>query len=485
MPRQKKETVSTQDLLRQLPQVEKLLRIPALLELKAAGSRFEITDTLRAILAKARHDVLEGKIDEKGLCERVSEEGILREVRSALKERSLSAYRRAINATGVILHTALGRAVLPPAALKSLTQALAGYSVVEVDLESGERNQRESAVVEILGQLTGAESGTVVNNNAAATLLILASLARGKEVIISRGQLVEIGGSFRIPEILRESGARLVEVGTTNRTYLDDYRQAIGPETGMLLQVHTSNYEIAGFVHHTPLEELVLLGRQQGLPVVSDLGSGCFVDLSPYGFKPEPLVMDRVKAGADLVCFSGDKLLGGPQAGIIVGRADCVKKVRAHPLFRALRVDKATLTLLEATLRLYRDPEKLEDSIPVLQAIMEPAESVRERAERCLEKIEVERRRKPSGGFPELKVEVVKSAAQAGSGALPAQEIPSFALALGRSTVSADELARRLRAGSPPIFSRIHDGRVLLDFRTVLDGEEEDIAAALQGLIED
>lgn len=457
--------------------MEKLLRLPAVEELARSSSRFELTESLRSFLASARLDVLEGRLKAEGLSDRLSEEGVLRHLQRALEERSLSAYRRVINATGVILHTGLGRAVLPPAALKSLAGATLGYSLVEVDPESGERNQREAAAVDVLKQLTGAESGTVVNNNAGATLLILASLARGKEVIISRGQLVEIGGSFRIPEILRESGARLVEVGTTNRTYLDDYRRAIGPETGLLLQVHTSNYEIAGFVHHTPLEELVLLGREKGLPVVSDLGSGCFVDLGPYGFKPEPLVADRVAAGADLVCFSGDKLLGGPQSGIIVGRADCLKKVRAHPLFRALRVDKVTLVLLEATLRAYRDPEKLKESIPVLRAIMEPAESVRARAARCLEKL-----KGLGASFAGLKAEVVPSAAQAGSGALPAQEIPSFALALSHPTVSADELGKRLRAGSPPIFSRIHDGRLLLDFRTVLEGEDNEIAAAIHGL---
>ena len=474
MPPPKVETSDPQKLLRQLPQVEKLLRLPAVEELVKSGSRFEVTEALRAILASARLHVLEAKLDEKGLGEQVSEEGIVQELRRRLSERSLSAYRRVVNATGVILHTGLGRAVLPQAALSSLADAAAGYSLVEVDLESGERNQREAAVIEILRRLTGAESGTVVNNNAAATLLILASLARSKEVIISRGQLVEIGGSFRIPDILEESGARLVEVGTTNRTYLDDYRRAVGPETGMLLQVHTSNYEIAGFVHHTPLEELVLLGREKSLPVVSDLGSGCFVDLSPYGFKPEPLVVDRVRAGADLVCFSGDKLLGGPQSGIIVGRVDCVRKVRAHPLFRALRVDKVTLVLLEATLRAYADPEKLKDHIPVLRAIMEPADSVRGRALQCLEKLK--------GLGKSFALEVVSSAAQAGSGALPAQEIPSFALALSHLALSADEVARRLRAGSPPVFSRIHDGRVLLDFRTVLEGEDNAIVAAVEKL---
>jgi L-seryl-tRNA(Ser) seleniumtransferase len=460
-----------QELLRLLPQVEKLLRLPAVEALARAGSRVEVAAALRAVIATARRDVATGSLSADRLRERVSEEGILRELHRALDEGRLSAYRRVINATGIVLHTGLGRAVLPPRAIASLVECLGGYSIVEVDPESGERNHREEALAGLLRELTGAESATVVNNNAAATLLILAALARGREVIVSRGQLVEIGGSFRIPDILKESGARLVEVGTTNRTYIDDYRRAIGPETGLLLQVHTSNYEIEGFVHHTPIEELVELGRERGIPVLSDLGSGCFVDLSPHGFRREPLVAEKVRSGADLVCFSGDKLLGGPQAGIIVGKTAVVKKVRAHPIFRTVRVDKVTLILLEATLRAYRDPERLREEIPALGFIMEPEEEVRRRAGECLALLEKR--------APRLRAEVVRSAAQAGSGSLPAQEIPSWAIAAESDGIPAGELARKLRAGSPPIFARIHDGRVLLDFRTVLRGEEEEIAAAL------
>jgi L-seryl-tRNA(Ser) seleniumtransferase len=461
-------------ILRQIPQVEKLLHLPLVEALVTRTSRAEVTGALRAIVADARSQVLLGNVSEEGLGARLSEAGLLSRLEEVLEERRLSAYRRVINATGVILHTGLGRAVLPPRALAALGDALRGYSVVEVDLETGERNRREGAVADILTGLTGAQGATVVNNNAAATLLILAALARGKEVIVSRGQLVEIGGSFRIPDILQESGARLVEVGTTNRTYIDDYRRALSPETGLLLKVHTSNYEIRGFVHHTPLEELVALGNERGVPVLSDLGSGCFVDLSPYGFQREPLVSESVRAGADVVCFSGDKLLGGPQSGIILGKSEWIRAVRAHPLFRAFRVDKSTLVLLEATLRAYLDPDTLGDSIPALHAIMEPAESVRLRAMSCLE-----RARLASKG---LVMEVVPSSAQAGSGALPAQEIPSHAIAIEHPKLSADETARALRLGKPPVIPRIHDGRVLLDFRTVIEGDEENIAMALAAL---
>jgi L-seryl-tRNA(Ser) seleniumtransferase len=433
-----------------------------------------VAEAVRGVIEKARREALGGEVSAEALSARFREDGVARQIEEAIAERSLSSYRRVINATGVILHTGLGRAAYSPEAVQAFQRELGGYSLVEVDLHSGERNRREGAISPILRRLTGAEAATVVNNNAAATLLILAALARGKEVIVSRGQLVEIGGSFRIPDIMKESGAKLVEVGTTNRTYIEDYRRAITPETAMLLQVHTSNYEIAGFVHHTPLEELSALGRERGLAVVSDLGSGCFVDLTRQGFKPEPLAAESVRAGADLVCFSGDKLLGGPQAGVIVGRSERIDALRAHPLFRALRVDKAVLVLLESTLRAYLDPERLWERIPTLKVIGEPPERVRRRAKACAADL---RRRAPG-----LECEVVATGAQAGSGALPAQEIPSFALAVTMPGLSADDLARELRQGNPPIFSRIHDARVLLDFRTVLQGEERQIAESLAAI---
>ena len=464
----------SQDLLRQIPQVEKLLRLGEIEALIPGRSRIEVTDALRVILDEARQEAMAGRLSQGELTHRLSGPGLLARVQREIEEHRLSAYRRVVNATGIILHTGLGRAVLSKQAVESFARELCGYSIVELDVDSGERNCREEPLVKILRNLTGAESATVVNNNAGATLLVLAALARGKEVIVSRGQLVEIGGSFRIPDILRESGARLVEVGTTNRTYASDYRRALTHETAMLLQVHTSNYEIAGFVHQTPLEELVTLGQERGLTVVSDLGSGCFIDLSPYGFKREPLASESVKAGADIVCFSGDKLLGGPQCGVIVGKEKSILALRAHPLFRALRVDKCTLVLLEATLRAYQDPKRILELVPALRLIQEPVETVRLRAEKCLNTLLLACKR--------LELALLPSAAQAGSGSLPTQTIPSYAIQVRHATLSPDAVAKSLRLGPTPIFSRVHSGSVLLDFRTVLEGEDELILRALEKL---
>jgi L-seryl-tRNA(Ser) seleniumtransferase len=452
-----------------------MLLLPEVEALAAGTSRREVTEALRDVIAGARSLILRGDLDEHEADGRLSEAALVRDLRGRLEERRASAYRRVINATGVVLHTGLGRAVLPEAGIDAVARELRGYSLVEIDAASGERNRREEGVTGLLRSLTGAEAATVVNNNAAATLLILAALARGRDVVVSRGQLVEIGGSFRIPDILKESGARLVEVGTTNRTYADDYRRAITPATALLLQVHTSNYEIQGFVHHTPLAELSALGRQHGVAVVSDLGSGCFVDLSPYGLRREPLASESVRDGADLVCFSGDKLLGGPQAGVIVGRKETVDLLRSHPLFRVLRVDKVTLVLLEATLRAHLDPGRVADALPALRQLFEPAESVRSRAAACANELQ--------RTSPDFALEVVATQAQAGSGALPAQAIASHGIALTHAQVSPEELARRLRLGAPPVISRLHDGRVLLDFRTVLPGEESELARAVAAAV--
>ncbi len=453
----------SQQLLRQLPQIEKLLQLPAARAASKEAPRSAVVAAVRGVVDTLRAEILTGKLDDQDLGRRLETESLEASFRSELERVTESAYGKVINATGIILHTGLGRAVLPPVATEAFQASLTGYSTVEVDRHSGERNQREAAVADLLTELTGAESATLVNNNAAATLIILACLARGREVIVSRGELVEIGGSFRIPDILRESGARLVEVGTTNRTYVRDYERAITPETGLLLQVHTSNYRIQGFTHLPSLEELVELGARADIPVASDLGSGCFVDLSSYGFEPEPLVADRVRAGADLVCFSGDKLLGGPQAGVIVGRTLRVKAVRAHPLYRAMRIDKTTLVLMEATLRCYRDPDLLAATVPTLGTIMRPADEIRENACLCQERLQVP-------GQP-LMIDLVESAAQAGSGALPAQEIPSWALAIRHPRLSPEALARELRDGSPAVFSRIQNERVHLDFRTISPDE--------------
>ncbi|MEC8894745.1 MAG: L-seryl-tRNA(Sec) selenium transferase [Planctomycetota bacterium] len=465
----------TKNLLKTLPQVEKALQWPEISALCERCSRSEITRVLRTALDEIRSALLSESLEAEKAERIASREGIVARLRKLLAARLRSSYRRVINGTGVLLHTGLGRSVLSAAAVDAFRANHTGYSIVEVDGHSGERNQREGALRELLCELTGAESATVVNNNAAATLLILGAFARGKEVIVSRGQLVEIGGSFRVPDIMEEGGARLVEVGTTNRTYVKDFEAAITPQTGMLLEVHTSNYAIRGFAHHTPLEDLVELGADRGLPVASDLGSGCFLDMMKFGFEHEPLVRDKVLAGPEVVCFSGDKLLGGPQAGIIVGKKDAVEKVRAHPLFRALRVDKVSLTLLEATLRLYRNPEQIQENIPILRMLSSKAESLKEKADAFAAEFKGESGR--------LKLEVIETSAQTGSGSLPDQAIPSWGIAMEHSELNPRKLSEALRSANPPVFTRVHGERVLIDFRTLLDGDTEELTGILKRLV--
>lgn len=472
-------------LLRLLPQVEKVLRQERIEALATRHPRPEVTRAVRGVLDGLRRAIIsiekdgnssaaEGEARTEALARRLDPEGIAREVESRLAERSRPAYRRAINATGIILHTGLGRAVYSEAARAAIDAAIEGYALVEVDAATGERNRREVHIANLLRELTGAEAATVVNNNAGATLIVLAALARGREVIVSRGQMVEIGGAFRIPDVMEESGARLVGVGTTNRTYIEDYRRAITPQTGLLLQVHTSNYEITGFARHTPLDELVALGREHGIAVVSDLGSGCFIDLSPFGFRKEPLVADSVRAGADIVCFSGDKLLGGPQAGLILGKREAVERVRSHPLFRALRIDKVTLAGLEATLRIYRDPEGAREAVPPLRMISMTESEVRARASRFVKKL---------SGLEGVEGKLVRTQAQAGSGSLPSQDLPSWAVAVSLKGRTPTETAGRLRAAEPPVFSRVHADEVLLDFRTLLPGEEKPLFDAIRAAV--
>jgi L-seryl-tRNA(Ser) seleniumtransferase len=339
-----------------------------------------------------------------------------------------------------------------------------------VDRATGDRSIREVHVAGLIREITGAEAATVVNNNAGATLLALAALAKGREVIVSRGQLVEIGGSFRIPDVMQESGCALVDVGTTNKTYLSDYEKAITERTALLLRVHTSNYRIVGFTHAASLEELVALGKKRGLPVMDDLGSGAFVDLSPYGVLDEPPVQASVAAGADVVTFSGDKLLGGPQAGILVGRKEAIGTIRRHPLFRALRVDKLTLTALEATLKLYLDRDRLLRELPTLRMIAMPLDEAERRA------LALAALLKP---LPGLSVEILDDASEFGGGSVPTQRIPTKVVAVRHATLGLDLLAERLRRGEPCVFSRVQLDRLLLDVRTLQDGEAPELAGAL------
>jgi L-seryl-tRNA(Ser) seleniumtransferase len=372
-----------------------------------------------------------------------------------------------INATGVILHTNLGRAPLSRAALAAMQAVAEGYSNLEYDLEAGERGARDTHAESLLTRLTGAEAALVVNNNAGAVVLVLSALAQGREVVISRGQLVEIGGGFRIPDVLRQSGARLVEVGTTNRTHPHDYQSAIGPDTAILLRVHSSNFRQIGFTAETALADLVMLGREAGIPVVDDLGSGTLLDTTCYGLAVEPTVQQSIAAGADLVAFSGDKLLGGPQAGLIVGRAALVAQLRRHPLARALRVDKGTLAALQATLLHYLRGEA-EREIPVWRMIAAVPDVLAARAGEWAAALQGE-------GIP---TDVVAATSTVGGGSLPGETLPTHALSLVCSDL--DGLAARLRAGQPPVVVRIAEGRVLLDPRTVAPSADEALLGALR-----
>ena len=425
--------------LRDLPSVDRLLADEAL----AAAPRAIAVEAARTVLERAREQIAAG--EEPG--------DVVATARAEVERLSTPSLRRVLNATGVIVHTNLGRAPLAPSALARVEEVGRSYSNLELDLESGARGSRQAHVSEALRRATGAEAALVVNNNAAAVLLAVAALGEGREVVVSRGELVEIGDGFRIPEVLARSGARMVEVGTTNRTRASDYERAIGPETAVLLRVHQSNYRIVGFTEAVPTRELARIAHAAGLALVDDLGSGSLLDMGD-----EPTAAGSVRDGADLVCFSGDKLLGGPQAGIVVGRGDLVERLRRHPLQRALRADKLTLAALEGTLAVLADPERARAEIPVLRMLDEPLGVVRERAERLAILI---------GG------EVEETVARVGGGALPLAELPSAACAIEES------LAPLLRLGTPPVVGIVRDGRLLLDARTLTADEVDDVARAV------
>ena len=418
----------------------RLRDLPSVDELARRSDDPLAVEAARTVLAHAREQIRAGS-DPGNLGERLRQE---------LAAARAPRLRRVINATGVIVHTNLGRAPLAAAALDQVVDAARGYSNLEYDLDAGGRGSRQSHVADLVSRLTGAEAALVVNNNAAAVMLALATLAEGREVLVSRGELIEIGDGFRIPDVLTRSGARLHEVGTTNRTRAADYENAIGPDTAVLLRVHQSNFRVVGFTEQPQLAELAELAHAHELVLVDDLGSGALVDVGD-----EPTARASLAAGADLVCFSGDKLLGGPQAGMIVGRADLVERLRRHPLQRALRADKLTLAALEGTLRLALDAP---DEIPVLRMLREPPGAVLARAERLAAAI---------GG------EVEETVARAGGGALPLAEFPSYACAV------EERLGERLRRGTPPVVGILRDGRLLLDCRTLTDAEADEVAAAV------
>ncbi len=462
-------------LLRQLPAVDELLRHPRLRPGVDRLPRPWAAAALRRVLAAWRRRWR--ACPPADLPPRLDEDALLAELQQALAAAGQPSLRRVINATGVIIHTNLGRSPLAGPALEQILDAASFYSNLEYDLARGERGSRQDHLEGLLRELTGCEAALVVNNNAAAVMLALNTLARGREVIISRGQLVEIGGSFRLPEIMAVSGAILREVGTTNKTYLRDYEKAIASETAVLLKVHPSNFRIVGFTKEVDLPDLVALARRYGLLALEDLGSGCLINLSRYGLEKEPTVQESLAAGMDLVLFSGDKLLGGPQAGFALGSREVVARLRQNPLTRALRPDKLTLAGMEATLRLYLEEPQAAAAIPTLRLLTQPLADLARRARNLA------RTMKRRWGT-KIRVEVRPSEARVGGGAMPAAGLPSRALALELPPLAPHELEARLRQAHPPIIARVEHGALLLDLRTVQPEEQPALLAALGEVIE-
>ena len=454
--------------LRALPKVHTLLETEAAQTLLADWPRAWVLAETRAEIDSRRQQILAGETPA------VTESDVLAAVGERLTAKDIKRLRRVVNATGIVIHTNLGRAPMAEAAVKAVTEAARGYTNLELDLHTGKRGGRGGQIEELLQTLTGAEAALVVNNNAAAVLLALGTLAGGGEVVISRGELVEIGGGFRVPDVITQSGARLTEVGTTNKTRLSDYARAAGADTKVLLKVHPSNYKLIGFVEETPVSALAGLAQERDLVLMNDLGSGALIDLTQYGLPPEPTVQETLAAGTDVVTVSGDKLLGGPQCGLILGKRDLIGRLGANPLYRALRADKLTLAALEATLRLYQDPARLTETVPVLRMLAMGKDELARRARRLramLTKIDgLETRLADGDGFT-------------GGGALPTVPLPTKRVLARAAGVSAEAMAAALRRADPPVVAVIDDDWLILDVRTVRDDEFRLIAEAVRGAV--
>ncbi|HHB7854131.1 L-seryl-tRNA(Sec) selenium transferase [Klebsiella pneumoniae] len=451
-------TTEIRALYTRLPAIDRLLRDPAFSSLLAQHGHSQVVAQLRQMLDEAREQIRQ--------CQTLPDwsHDWLHACEQRLTAGQRSALRPVFNLTGTVLHTNLGRAIQAESAVEAVASAMRAPVTLEYDLDDAGRGHRDRAIADLLCQITGAEDACIVNNNAAAVLLMLAATASGREVVVSRGELVEIGGAFRIPDVMRQAGCQLHEVGTTNRTHAKDYRQAVNDNTALLMKVHTSNYSIEGFTKAVDEAELAAIGRELDIPVVADLGSGSLVDLSQYGLPKEPMPQEMISAGVSLVSFSGDKLLGGPQAGIIVGKRALIARLQSHPLKRALRADKMTLAALEATLRLYQHPEVLTERLPTLRLLTRPAEEIRRLAERLLPDL--------AAHYADFAVSVAACQSQIGSGSLPVDRLPSAALTFtphdGRGS-RLEALAARWRALPCPVIGRIYDGRLWLDLRCLED----------------
>lgn len=468
-------TEAKHELLSRIPSITELLKSETVSGWLQQHPKSLVTDCLRRAVAEVRSAILGGR---SRCCtpDRVSNEAVLARAFELLRDACAPRVRTAINATGVILHTGLGRAVFPECVVDSIIAELKGYCTLAIDPETGERVERDELIEPLLIELTGAEAATVVNNNAAATLLALAATAAGKEVIVSRGQLIEIGGSFRLPEVMAQSGARLVEVGATNRTHLKDYARAITPNTAAIMRVHPSNYRIVGFTSEPSLRELVELAHSKGLMLIDDLGAGAVVSLERFGMPHEPTIAESIEAGADLVLSSGDKLMGAAQAGVLVGRKHVIDVIRKHPLMRAVRVDKTCLMVLERTLQLFRKPELLPELHPTYRMLTTPMEALEKRARQLVDALtSVESR---------VTCNIGNGVAYLGSGSLPTEAIPSVIVKLRVNGMGTSDLARRLRLDEARVFVRIEKDWVCIDMRTITDAQATTIAQAVKRIVE-
>jgi L-seryl-tRNA(Ser) seleniumtransferase len=461
-----------QALLSRLPSVDELLKSDDGLQWQQKYPRQLVIRAIRVVLNNLRETILEGSGREVDLI------GIISRIGALVEELAGYSLKPCLNATGVVLHTNLGRSILSPEVIAHIAEVAGNYSNLEYDIEQGVRGKRYSHIKRLLSELTGAEDGIIVNNNAAAVLVCLAALAKGEEVIVSRGELVEIGGSFRIPDVMSGSGAILREVGTTNKTHTFDFEKAVTENTALLMKVHQSNFRMIGFTSDVTIEEMVSLGQKLKLPVMFDLGSGCLIDLKPYGIHIEPTVQEVVAAGADIVTFSGDKLLGGPQAGVIVGRRQLIEIIEKNPLIRAMRIDKMSLAALEATLMCYLDMDSVREKIPTLSMLLQRPEKIKARAKKVASML-----MKRGALTDRANIEIVADVSQSGGGALAGIAFDTFAVAIAPMKMSVNDLERRLRLGNPPVIARIKEDRLILDMRTLLDKEVGALVKAVRAAL--